>query len=492
MPSGAHNGETLDQLLYTYWPLVVAAADVALALAATAHVVIHKRDARAAISWGGIIWLVPFLGVWLYVLLGINRIRRRAQALRGDQPEVDSPIEHPVVSAEELRARLGPQAQLAPLAALVGQVTHLELLSGNRVRPLVGGDEAYPVMIAAIEDATRSVALSSYIFDLDRIGERFVAALTAAAERRVAVRVLIDAVGARYSRGSTLRRLVRQGVPAALFLPTLVPWRLRYSNLRNHRKLLVVDGELGFTGGMNIREGTCLELAPEHPIQDLHFELGGPVVDHMQEVFAQDWAFASGELLTGERWFRALQPAGQALARGIPDGPDEDFDELRLTLLGALSCAQRSVRVMTPYFLPDASLITALNVAALRGVEVDIILPERNNLRLVQWASSALLWQVLERGCRVWLTPPPFDHTKLMLVDGVWTLLGSANWDPRSLRLNFEFNVECYDADLAGRLEELVQEKIAGARGITLADVDGRSLPVRIRDGTARLLTPFL
>jgi cardiolipin synthase len=154
--------------------------------------------------------------------------------------------------------------------------------------------------------------------------------------------------------------------------------------------------------------------------------------------------------------------------------------------------AKQSVGIVTPYFVPDSALITALEVAAMRGVAVDIVLPEKNNLWLVQWASMAMIWQVLRRGCRVWLTPPPFDHTKLMVVDDVWTLLGSANWDARSLRLNFELNVECYDRDLAAHATELIRERITRARPLTLEAADSRSLPVRLRDGLARLFSPYL
>jgi cardiolipin synthase len=150
------------------------------------------------------------------------------------------------------------------------------------------------------------------------------------------------------------------------------------------------------------------------------------------------------------------------------------------------------VRIVTPYFLPDAGLITALSVAAMRGVAVDVVLPSRGNLPLVQWAQTAQLWQVLDRGCRVWTTPPPFDHTKLMVVDSAWTLFGSANWDPRSLRLNFELDVECYDPDLAARAEALAEARIARAHEVTLAVVDARPLRVKLRDGAARLLSPYL
>ncbi|MGA2661173.1 MAG: phospholipase D-like domain-containing protein, partial [Verrucomicrobiota bacterium] len=186
------------------------------------------------------------------------------------------------------------------------------------------------------------------------------------------------------------------------------------------------------------------------------------------------------------------QRSGVVLARGVTDGPDEDFEKLRWTLLGALSIARQSVRVLTPYFLPDPEVVSALNLAAMRGVAVDILLPARNNLPFVQWASRAMWWQVLTHGCRLWLTPPPFDHSKLMLLDGCWVLLGSANWDVRSLRLNFEFDMECYDPELAARLEQLVETKRRAARQVTLAEVNGRPLPSRLRDGVARLLTPYL
>jgi cardiolipin synthase len=287
------------------------------------------------------------------------------------------------------------------------------------------------------------------------------------------------------------RRLRAAGVPTELFLQRLTPGFLPFVNLRNHRKILVVDGKTGFTGGMNVRDD-FLARDGTPAFQDLQVLVEGPVVSHLQSAFAEDWKFTSGEELTGDAFFPPVAGRGPVVARGVTDGPDEDFEAIRFLLLGALATARRRVRIVTPYFLPDSGLITALNVAAMRGVGIDVVLPERGNLPLVQWAQTAQLWQVIERGCRVWLTPPPFDHTKLMVVDGVYSLVGSANWDPRSLRLNFELDVECYDADLAARLEALVEERIARAREVRLADVDGRPLPVKLRDGVARLLSPYL
>jgi cardiolipin synthase len=243
---------------------------------------------------------------------------------------------------------------------------------------------------------------------------------------------------------------------------------------------------------MNLRIGHWLRKNPAHPVRDLHFRIEGPVVSHLQEVFADDWFFTTREALQGGRWFPSLEQRGSVIARGIADGPDEDFEKLRWAILAALSAAKESVRIATPYFLPEPTIIAALNLAAMRGVSVQILLPERGNLRIVQWASAAHWWQVLQRGCRIWLSPPPFEHSKLFVVDDCWSLVGSTNWDPRSLRLNFEFNVECYDLGLAGTLGEWFDGQVQRSREITLAEVDARNLAVRLRDGASRLLTPLL
>jgi cardiolipin synthase len=474
-------------------PYLLMALDFAIALAASGHAVLHKRDSRAAVAWVGLIWLAPFLGALLYVLFGINRIRRRARSLRPSRYQPRLPPNAFACSAHEVGESDPKAAHLTPLAEIVSSATGKPLLTGNRVTTLHNGDEAYAAMIAAIDDAQDSVLLSAYIFDNDTAGNLFLNAFARAVARGVEVRVLIDDLGSRYSWPSILRPLRQVGVRVGRFLPKLIPVWSRFANLRNHRKVMVVDGRNGFTGGMNIREGCLVQRNVGRQVRDLHFLVEGPAVAQLQQVLVDDWAFATGELLDGERWFPELRPAGKTLARGIADGPDEKFERLRLTLLGAIACARHSITILTPYFLPDSALITSLNVAAMRKVDVNILLPAQNNLRVVQWASTAQLWQVLERGCRVWLSPLPFDHTKLMVVDGAWTLVGSSNWDPRSLRLNFEFDLECYDREFAASLQQWVlTERLREARPVTLADVDGRPLPVKVRDGVARLLSPYL
>lgn len=452
-----------------------------------------KRDVRAAIGWTGLILVLPLGGAILYLLLGVNRIQRRASTLgvprppgRDTGPEAWRVLRESCVDGEA--------EHLLGLARFVDRSVSGALAAGNAIRCYGTGRDAYAAMLAAIENADRSIALATYIFGNDEAGRPFRDALRQAVRRGVAVRVLVDAVGDRYSWPSMVRALRRAGIPARRFLPTRWPWRMPYANLRNHRKLLVVDGRTAFTGGMNIRAGHLADRAgdPTKAIQDLHFRVEGPVVASLLEVFAHDWTFATAEILQGPAWYPPLEARGSVVARAVADGPDEDFLALHWTLRGALAHARERVRIVSPYFLPDAGLISALAVAARRGVDVEILIPERNNLKLVQWASTAQLWQVIEAGCRVCLTSPPFDHTKLMVVDGTWTLLGSANWDPRSLRLNFELDVECYDPVLGAHLEEVIATKRARAREVSLADVDGRRLPIRLRDSITRLFAPYL
>ena len=475
------------------WLILSAAIDLVIAVVASAHVLLTKRDTRATIGWVGLICLTPLVGAILYIWLGINRIERRARRLRGLHQHPQPTFRPAVCPQATINETLAPDgAHLCSLATLVQKISHRPLLAGNQIVPLVDGDQAFPAMLRAIDEAGSSVTLGTYIFDNDRIGQLFLDALKRALTRNAEVRVLIDDMGARYSWPTMAHALRKAGIPLATFMPPLVPWRFQYSNLRTHRKTLVVDGKIGFTGGINLREGHLLASHPRHPVRDLHFRVEGPIVSQIQHVFADDWSFCTGEVLEGEIWFPEISPAGHVVARGIPDGPDEDFESFLHTLLGALASAEKSIQIVTPYFIPDTSLITALNVAALRGIIVDIVLPGENNIALVQWASTAMLWQIVNRGCRVWISPPPFDHTKLMIVDGLVSFVGSSNWDARSLRLNFEFNLECYDRAFAATLTSIVQERIRCAHRLTLEELDGRPLAIKLRDGIARLASPYL
>ncbi len=479
--------------ILSYWPWLLLAAEIVIVLIAALHILLYMSDSRSALAWMAILWLAPFLGAFLYLIFGINRIQRRARRLKR-RPRKPEPLAGPTgdLPEAEIPALPAEASHLAALSHLTETVTEKPLLAGNAVLPLRNGDEAYPMMLKAIDEAKHSVGVLMYIFNHDATGLMFVEALGRAVARGVTVRVLVDDIGAHFTWRSIVGPLSRANVPNARFLPRWIPRFFAYANLRNHCKIMTIDGRLAFTGGLNITDECWLAHQPPHPVHDLHFRIEGPIVAQIQEVLADDWKFTTGESLHDKHWFPVLTACGPTQARGVRSGPDQDLEKIRLVRLGALASADSSVRIVTPYFLPDGGLISALNIAALRGIKVDILLPKNCDLRFVQWACMAQLSAVLDHGCRVWLVPPPFRHTKLMIVDGVWTLLGSANWDPRSLRLNFEFDVECYDRSLAAELENDIIKDLARAERLTSTKLHRRSFPAKIRDGMARLLTPLL
>jgi len=461
------------------WLIFAALVQIGLAGAVTVHALLTKRDVASAFAWIGLAWLSPFAGAAIYLMFGINRVVRRARRLgrrRGGRP-----------GAAAEPSALG---HLEPLCAAGGRITGRPVLPGNEVEMLAHAAVAYPRMLAAIGTAQTSIALSSYIFRGDAVGRTFVHALAAAHRRGVAVRVLVDGMGGGWLRAPAYRRLRRHGVPVARFLHTWLPWRMPLLNLRSHKKLLLVDGTLGFTGGLNIGVENLRDEAASDAVRDTHFAVRGPVVGQMMADFAEDWAFTTGEALAGPVWFPRRLVAGEATARVVTSGPDAELERIRTVMLSALATARASVRLATPYFVPDELLVSALALAALRGVAVDIVLPGRSDHFLLDWSARASLRPVLEAGCRVWLGGPPFDHSKLMIVDGAWSLIGSANWDMRSLRLNFELDLEVYDRELAATLDGHLD--IAHARRLTLREMERRRLPVALRDAAARLLMPYL
>jgi cardiolipin synthase len=306
----------------------------------------------------------------------------------------------------------------------------------------------------------------------------------------LAVRVLIDGIGGGWLFSRAYHRLHREGVTAARFTHSLLPWRMPFLNLRSHKKVLVIDGLIGFTGGLNIADQNVMATHPKTPVHDMHFRIEGPIVSQLVATFLEDWAFATNETLREEAWFADCTRHGGALARVIDSGPDEDIEKVEFAVLQAIACAHSSIAVMTPYFLPDERLVTALALAAMRGVAVDIVVPEKSNHPLVDWATRANVGPLLSSGVRIWRCPPPFHHSKLMVVDDQWCLIGSSNWDIRSFRLNFELCVEVYHPDLATALTAVMQR--SRGRALTQADLEGRPLPVRLRDAGARLMLPYL
>ncbi|MDX9817498.1 MAG: cardiolipin synthase [Desulfococcus multivorans] len=466
------------------WFLLIYAV---LAIPAAGHALLFKKDSRSALGWFVICLTFPLAGPVCYFFFGVNRIRSRARKL-----EVDSPfkIEHEMRDQRQIMAFQIPPP-LDEIVRMSDAVNRRPLIAGNMITPLVNGEETYPSMISAIEQAEKYIYLSTYIFETRSTGRIFVDALTHARERGVDVRVIIDGVGEWYSIPRAGRLLAKRGIRFARFLPPrLYPPTFRI-NLRNHRKILVVDGKVAFVGGMNIRDGHLVNKTENrHPVIDLHFRLTGPIAGQIEHAFLEDWRFATGEQLTPGPVHSFN--TGNTICRVVVDGPNIHIDRLEMLLLCAVSFARKSISIMTPYFLPSSELIGALQAAALKGVAVRILLPEKNNLPFVHWASMRLIPDLLERGVGIFFQPPPFVHTKLIIIDHHYAQIGSANLDTRSLRLNFELMVEIYGRSVAQDLLPHFEHQLEKAREITLEEMVARPLALKLRDSFSWLFTPYL
>ena len=479
---------------------ILACVVAAMSVTAAGHATLRKRDPKSALGWVAVSLTLPIFGALLYFLFGINRIRTRARMLEGmsgagpDPEPKTSGAARPVRLREDAPAAVSVDdlpPEFSELARVSEAVTGLPLAGGNRIEMLHNGEEAYPAMLEAIDGARESLYLITYIFESNATGHRFVDALARAVERGVEVRVLIDGFGEWYSESRISKILAKRGVRVGLFLkPKLLPPTLHF-NLRNHRKVLVADGWTCFTGGMNIGDRhLAADLDNPKRVVDAHFRLEGPVVRQLEQVFFEDWRFVCGEILEPTAVDRT--PRGTAICRAAVDGPNEDLDKLVTILIGAVSAARRKVAIMNPYFLPPRPLASALAAAALRGVEVTVILPELNNLRYVHWATRNMLWEILERGVRVYYQPPPFVHSKLFVVDDHYTQIGSANLDPRSLRLNFELAVEVFDQTFSRRVAAHIEEVRLKSKEIFVEELDSRPFFERLRDSLFWLFSPYL
>lgn len=471
-----------------HWITIILVLHTGLSLFTSLHILLFKENADTSLAWIGLVILSPVLGSMFYWFFGINRIKRSAQRIYQHAAKAEALANKP-------QKRMPPMPANWQLAMRAGYTVHpLNYLSHNCVEPLINGDVAYPAMIRAIHNANQHIVLSSYIFEYDSLGRQFVDALVNAHERGVVVNVLLDGVGISYSWHKSDRALKKHGVKTARFLPAISLSSIRFINLRNHRKILCVDGNVAFVGGMNISKNNEVQNAT-HPIDDIHFKVSGEVIDQISQVFAEDWFFATGESIDYPA-YRApnddIDNACSVVARVIKDGPDEDRNKIRWTLINALACAEHNIRIMTPYFIPDTVLMTSLHAAALRGIEVEIIVPGSNNIFFVDWALQANLARITEHGIKIYRNKRPFDHSKMLVIDDVWSFIGSTNWDARSLEFNFEINLECFDHDLNTKLTDFFALKKQNANLVTKAEIEAVPTIIKIRNNLFRLFSPYL
>ncbi|MCA9772616.1 MAG: cardiolipin synthase [Myxococcales bacterium] len=350
----------------------------------------------------------------------------------------------------------------------VFSATHAPAHRGNRVDVLLDAADTYAALEAAIEGARHHVHLSYYIFRADETGLRFLKLLARKASEGVEVRLLVDGWGSSELGDPQVAPLVQAGGRFAVFAP--VRWLVRAPtlNLRNHRKIVVVDGRIGFTGGLNIGDEYRGKLARRGPWRDTHLRVEGPATARLQEIFAEDWFYAADEDLARHAYFPRPEPAGPSAVQIIESGPDESAEQIHRALFVAVTQAKERVWMTNPYFVPDRALLVAFETAARRGVDVRLLLPGRSDSPLTFHAGRGFYPFLLEAGCKVYEYTHGMLHSKTMVVDGCWSTVGSANMDRRSFALNFEANAIIHDVAVNRRLAEVFERDLLDARPATL------------------------
>lgn len=466
--------------LWIYW------SGEALGFAMLPVILFSRRSPQAKVAWILLAIGFPWIGVLAYLLFGRRRMHRQVVRLRERSGASFAQVEREMGAACPLPRR--PSGR--PAAELVegdGGDEEGYLIPGNRVVPLLSGPDAFGAARAAIEGAKHHVHLVTYIFKDDRTGHVARDLLEASVRRGIEVRVLVDGLGGASPGLEFLAPIVHAGGEASDFLPVgrvLTNFR---ANLRNHRKLLVVDGAVAFTGGMNVAD----EYAMKDGWVDAHASLRGPVVTSLQRVFAEDWHFATGRLLSAEAYFPRQAPAGDVSVRVVASGPDQDEPAAEEHMFRVITSARRTVDVMTPYLVPTEPIEEALRVASKRGCRVRILYGEPIDHRTVRWASEAYMPRLIAAGIEIWCHPRMI-HGKVVTVDGRFVTLGSTNLDARSLRLNFELNVAVPNVAIAREVTHWFDAQIAVSRLITPEELAAAGWGRRVLRAAAELFSPVL
>lgn len=476
--------------------LAILALGFLLGLISLPRLLVERRDSTATLSWLLAILFIPFLGLlayWLFGSVRIKRVRRRKARVHHALAEASDrsaalPLKRfarPTESRETLSV-------LETAMRLADRISKATATSGNRFDLLLDGDAAFAAIEEAIRSARHHVHVEFYIYRPDGIGTRIRDLLIEKLRQGVEVRLLYDHAGSFSLKASFLAPLVAAGGEVAAFLPVLRISRRFNMTLRNHRKIVVCDGRVGFAGGINVGDEYLRGGARRTRWRDTHARIEGPAVLRLQEVFAEDWYFTTSRDLLDSQHFPEPEAAGDELVQVLASGPDQPWEVIHRILFTAITQAEHSVLITTPYLIPDQAMQVALQTAALRGVDVRILIPRRSDHRLIDYAARSFLPELIAAGVRVFAYGAGMMHAKTAVVDGVWSTVGSANMDIRSFRLNFEANLVVYGRNLAMRLTDVIEADLLNATEIRLASLKRRPYRDRVLEGACRILSPVL
>lgn len=463
--------------------------------AAIVHILHTRKDPRGMLSWILTLLLLPVLGLVLYALMGESSIRRKVRRRRRQRQAIAHRLDSKkaaIGDAFDARRSTHLSESEKSLIHLATRVSGSVVTSDNDVVIYHDAEQAFLAMSLAIEAAQSHVHMLYYIYRHDETGAALGQLLRKKAAQGVEVRLLLDAVGCWRLSRAFVRWLSEGGVNVAFFMPWGLTRRRMQLNFRNHRKMTVVDGRTAFTGSKNIGDEYLGRKKKFGPWRDIYLRMSGPCVTQMQEIFVEDWHFSTEVDLSSDAYFPTPEKAGEHLVQIVPSGPDGYADVLHQLLVAAVSDARGEIAVLTPYFVPDRAMLVALCFAAYRGVTVRLLLPSRSDHWLVLWAGRSFYDELLRAGVEIYEYDAGMLHSKMVVIDGRWAMVGSANMDVRSFQINFELTNLLYDAGLAGELRDDFLHLLRQARRVYLRDVKRWTHRQTLAAGVARLATPLL
>jgi cardiolipin synthase len=468
-----------------FWT-IVSACEVAYLIAMIGVIILEKRSPISTIAWILALAMLPYVGLIMYFFVGPHRVRRKRMRHGRSSAEVRAALAADVAH-HPLDLTVPHRGQLATLAV---RASGSLMSTAKRITVLGGGKECFDAIEESIRAAKSHVHVLYYIFEADRTGTRLRDALVERARAGVKVRLLTDAVGTSLPR-RFLKPLRDAGAVYARFNPIAFGALLPRIHLRNHRKIVIVDGRVGFLGGINVGDEYDVSVMPRAAFRDTHLRIEGAAVRELQFTFLEDWHFSTSEIIRDKGMFPSPQGDEAEVAIIVPSGPDQAWESIEQVYFTAITQADELIQLTTPYFVPDEPMRVALCAAALRGVRLELIVPHRSDSRIVTVAARSYFDELLRAGAHVY-EYPKMVHAKTMVVDGKIGIVGSANLDNRSFRLNFEVSALFYDVTALAELTRLFDVDKHKCRHITLRSRSRLPLSTRLAEASARLLSPLL
>ena len=456
------------------------------------NIIFNGSRATKMISWSFSVIILPFIGPLLYYLFGINRRKFKLFKLKQtEKRRLYSETYKELKGGEQSVHRFNDYKE-DKLASLIRKNSYFAPYEGNDITLLNSGEEAFGAIFKAIEEAKEFIHLQYYILEEGMLLDKFYELFQKKVKEGVEIRMLYDSLGSNSMRGKVVKRFKDIGVKAFPTMPIRFGNLLFTLNYRNHRKIIIVDGKIGFTGGFNVSDKYMKPISDLGTWQDLHLRIQGPLVNSLQRIFVKDYHFAGKEeLLLQDKYFPKIAPSGETVAQIISSGPDSKYPAIMQQYLAMINIATKSICIANPYFIPGEPVLEAIRIAALSGVNVTLLTPKKSDSLLAQYSMFSTFDSLLEVGANIYLRPD-FSHSKVIVIDSEIASVGSGNFDYRSFEHNFETNAILYDEDKAKQIEELFLRHCTDDVKLELEAFRKRSPFSKFLEGLAKFFSPLL